>query len=1065
MRYTRKAATIRAGYLLPLLILALASTGERSYAENVRLAILPGEGERAPGEEVIAQLEVALTQEKDVTLLERAKVRKILREQNLSAAGLTDPATAIRVGTLLSVEMFLFIEKIPKSAPTACRIQIIETKTGIALASTLDEAQHIADTPADLMQTVRLALAKQRVPMENRHYVGILGVRNEEPGRFLDGLVQAVNALLPVHLAQSQNIVLLDREHLDRLRQEESLAGALLDLRNSAVLVEGGVRRAADRTGINLTLNITPMVGGPVSISELTIPEKDAPTVTRRVAHAIADFLHAPAVEKSSDSKREADAFDREAILRLLAHDYDGARRAAEAALALEPTHERKLQLAKILAALLEAGWGPYLRRYEALTEGEKRHLLTAAIRLKTLAAEVYRENLRRREDGQKVRKLFPRIGLNDGFQGAPGYCFKPAKGEIGALQDELVELEEGLFQMQLQYALRAWEERGEEACGLYWDLWRRFKVRMRYEQQEGLAEAQIRLLRRAMDAVTEPPLPISPALDYKRLDVFFALAQNFQNYDNLPEDRAAFVRLFREWTTHHDPIIRMIAYSCLVALKEDPKHAAEEVLATFYENYPHGHPARSPRGEMLVFHPLVARAMTAFGWDDIASMEKHCRRILIPYLDSDKVSYLTKWKFLANQWMGALAHNKRLEEADALAARILDVLEHDTNKRVNLRRDSWIEELQSRRACLAQQLGKTPRHDDAWDAYESRPVLFKGIEHSMLSKVRENRFCSIKESRAWHLPNPIVIQAYAFPAGGAPLAEARITIPPPQLTEGFTSCVNSLTWSASHVYVGTRSGIVSVPFDGGEARLITERDGLPGDDVNAVEWHEGRLYVGFGGSYAAKRGLASYDAETHVWRLIASTAGTGETRGRFNGILLHMLSDPKRKCLWLLAQNGEIWRFTPANETFELAYASGMLFGLNGMEAAAWHGPHLLLNGASHIALLNLDTLSPTWISGTYEPNIRRPARCDGPPLFPCTGIGFSPAAMEGGDLITQRWTGAGSELILHRKGLPKAVQHVSQDGVRGFHWTPLGTLVVCGENSFLLRKKASTVFLETEK
>ena len=63
--------------------------GTAAHAENVRLAILPGEGERAPGEEVIAQLEVALTQEKDVTLLERAKVRKILREQNLSAAGLS----------------------------------------------------------------------------------------------------------------------------------------------------------------------------------------------------------------------------------------------------------------------------------------------------------------------------------------------------------------------------------------------------------------------------------------------------------------------------------------------------------------------------------------------------------------------------------------------------------------------------------------------------------------------------------------------------------------------------------------------------------------------------------------------------------------------------------------------------------------------------------------------------------------------------------------------------------------------------------------------------------------
>jgi len=69
--------------------------------QPIRLAILPGEGERAPAEEAIAQLEVALTGMKDITLLERAEVRKILAEQKLSAAGLSDPATAIALGKLI----------------------------------------------------------------------------------------------------------------------------------------------------------------------------------------------------------------------------------------------------------------------------------------------------------------------------------------------------------------------------------------------------------------------------------------------------------------------------------------------------------------------------------------------------------------------------------------------------------------------------------------------------------------------------------------------------------------------------------------------------------------------------------------------------------------------------------------------------------------------------------------------------------------------------------------------------------------------------------------------------
>ena len=45
-------------------------------------------------EDVVAQLEASLSQEPDVTLLERAEVRKILREQGFTAAGLTEPRTA-----------------------------------------------------------------------------------------------------------------------------------------------------------------------------------------------------------------------------------------------------------------------------------------------------------------------------------------------------------------------------------------------------------------------------------------------------------------------------------------------------------------------------------------------------------------------------------------------------------------------------------------------------------------------------------------------------------------------------------------------------------------------------------------------------------------------------------------------------------------------------------------------------------------------------------------------------------------------------------------------------------
>ena len=61
------------GILLALFLICGCLCGGASAAD-IRMAILPGEGERAPGELVIAQLEATLSQEPGVTLLERAEV-------------------------------------------------------------------------------------------------------------------------------------------------------------------------------------------------------------------------------------------------------------------------------------------------------------------------------------------------------------------------------------------------------------------------------------------------------------------------------------------------------------------------------------------------------------------------------------------------------------------------------------------------------------------------------------------------------------------------------------------------------------------------------------------------------------------------------------------------------------------------------------------------------------------------------------------------------------------------------------------------------------------------------
>ncbi len=87
---------------------------------EVAVAIVPAEGKRAPSEAVVARLEVMLSNELGIGLVERALVRKVLAEQELTASGLTDPATAVRIGRLVAADLFLFVEKLPKVKPPAC---------------------------------------------------------------------------------------------------------------------------------------------------------------------------------------------------------------------------------------------------------------------------------------------------------------------------------------------------------------------------------------------------------------------------------------------------------------------------------------------------------------------------------------------------------------------------------------------------------------------------------------------------------------------------------------------------------------------------------------------------------------------------------------------------------------------------------------------------------------------------------------------------------------------------------------------------------------------------------
>ncbi len=96
--------------LLTITLVFNIFTSTSILAENaLTVAIIPGEGPREVGPEIISGVEVALSREPGLALLERDQVRQILKELHLSAAGNLDPAQTLRMGQILGAQILLII--------------------------------------------------------------------------------------------------------------------------------------------------------------------------------------------------------------------------------------------------------------------------------------------------------------------------------------------------------------------------------------------------------------------------------------------------------------------------------------------------------------------------------------------------------------------------------------------------------------------------------------------------------------------------------------------------------------------------------------------------------------------------------------------------------------------------------------------------------------------------------------------------------------------------------------------------------------------------------------------
>lgn len=917
-------------WLLPFILVPLL------WAEGntTTLAVIPGAGPRAPDPALLATLEVALSREEGTTLVERTRIARILEEQRLGASGLADPAARLKLGRIIGADAMLVLEKIPGS-PASHALQVVETRTALILVGDLLVEDPSADLTAQVLARFRLAMTKLAAKPEDRRHVSFLGLRNEEPGSTLDGRAEALGLLARLDLAAMPAVFLLDREHLDSLAAEQDLAGVVLDLKKSALLLDGSLRRAPEGGGLVASLRVQDCAGRKLDGLELVLPE-DAAGQRTALAGALAARLRT-ALPSAAPVSAEREA----ALLRLRAralslHGGESlpAVQAAEAALALFPCPEQRKAFAEIAFECAMR-----LKRDATRDAAQRPSFLRAATRRAETGAEVVRDQLAAYRRGEVVP---PRLPV-DGQSLAPAW--EPATDEERGLLDLLRRGEAVLARERLAYVAARWNDGA--AFRRDWldaHLCRVERERDAAEDADGFTSLFKDGLAQAADPPLPGPLPQAEAALFRQETYGFvtvSLREWAKRFDR-PENRERTAELHRWIQDRPSPLPRLAlhVFRCRGDARASASRAALELFAA---ELPPTHPERAGGREGWYVYD-IGEMLLVLGKTDPDRAARLFTAIYGPILDEADPKRILAWEYLVRGGLDLLETQGRGGEAGDLAERTKAVLATDRHPRNSGAYGQLLEVLGRKAAKRETAPAGAP---DPWSTYAFTPLAADpppGCD--ALEFVLEDAGDLVL---VWSGKGGRSVCASAMPATGGP---ARL------LGEAATPGVRlaCAAAGAAGVFVGTRPDGLLVIRNGKSEAWGPDR--LPGPEVSALAVLGGKLYAAFGGGgFDDGSALAVCDPGTGAFTVLASSRSAQERNPLDGGnpYMIHaMLADAKRGRLWFTIQvnndfaRSGLWSFSPEDRRI------AKVKDLTG-QPMAWCGGRLLV-GFLGASLLRVD-------------------------------------------------------------------------------------------------------------
>lgn len=213
----------------------------------VRLAVVAADG----SQETVALVDlltVCLPSDQ-LELVERSDFDRVLREQGLSAAGLAyGGANRVSVGQALRAEGFLFIGRLQSG--NRFSVRLAETRYGFQVCQMLyqTEGAKTVDLASKIAVAIRPMLNRLRMKDKDRVLVSVIRFGNVTMDPRANWIEEQAPLLLAACLSAHPRILILERQNLGTLVGESLLtAGSEASPSKAAVLMDGDVFLAGDQ--------------------------------------------------------------------------------------------------------------------------------------------------------------------------------------------------------------------------------------------------------------------------------------------------------------------------------------------------------------------------------------------------------------------------------------------------------------------------------------------------------------------------------------------------------------------------------------------------------------------------------------------------------------------------------------------------------------------------------------------------------------------------------------------------------------------------------------------------